>query len=103
MSRFSVGTMNNMECVVKELTHDIHQATEKAMLDQLNDFVSRGLIVVEMTQPILVQDFNSSEIKIQQQVRLTLKDKEYILKLEKENQEMKDLLDAIKHATGNIT
>jgi hypothetical protein len=55
-----------------------------------------------MTQPILVQDYTSTKIEVRQQVRLTLKDKEYIEKLEKENQEMKDLLEAIKHATGNL-
>lgn len=95
MSRY---TMTDMGMVVKELARDIHEATEKAMLEQLNDFVSRGLIVVEMTQPILIQDMYSPEIRISQQVKLTLKDKEYILKLEKENQEMKDLLEAIDHA-----
>lgn len=86
----------DMQSVVKELYRDIHEATEKGVLDQLNDFVKRGLIVVEMTQPVLVQDMHSTEIKIQQYVKLTLKDKEYIEKLEKENQEMKDLLETIE-------
>lgn len=94
----SYGRMTDMQTVVKEIARDIHQATEKAMLDQLNDFVKRGLIVVEMTQPVLVQDLHTPEIRIQQYVKLTLKDKEYIEKLEKENQEMKDLLGAIEHA-----
>lgn len=94
--------MNDMNSIVKELAHDIHAATEKEILDQLNDFVSRGLIVIEMTQPVLVQDWNSHVIKVSQKVKLTLKDKEYIEKLEKENQEMKDLLEAIKHALPGV-
>lgn len=89
---FASSSYNDMNSVVKQVARDIHIATENAILDQLNDFVSRGLIVIESSQPVLVQDPFSNQVLIKQAVRLTLKDKEYIETLEKENLALKDAL-----------
>lgn len=84
--------MNTANDVVREIANDIRVSTEKVILEQLNDFISRGLIVIESTQPILVQDPTSASLKIVQHVKLTLKDKEYIVKLEEENKRLNQLV-----------
>lgn len=94
--------MSSTQSIVHEIARDIHIATENAILDQLNDFVDRGLIAIEITNPILVQDPFSNKVLIKQQVKLTLKDKEYIEKLEKENQNLKDILSKIKEVFPEV-
>lgn len=60
------------------------EQTESLLLEQLNDLLSRGLLVVEKTEPVLIQD-STGKVQIHQKINLTLRDKEYIEKLEKEN------------------
>jgi hypothetical protein len=84
-----------------EIAHEIAKKTEGLILEQLNDFISRGLLEVEMTGPTFVQVVNpigKNTVTIQQGVRLVLKDKEYIEKLEKENKELKDILARLRSA-----
>lgn len=79
---------------------EVNKQTESIILSQLNELISRGLLVIESTQPVLVADydlyhngtFNRDKpynIRLQQMVKLKLKDQEYIEKLEKENEELK--------------
>lgn len=86
----SMGQMMN------EVAKEISQQKENLLLEQLNDLVSRDLIVIEQTQPVLVQDSDSNKLIFRQAIKLTLKDKEYILKLEEENKQLKETLDIIK-------
>lgn len=72
------------------------EQSEKVVLAQLNDFISRGLIVLESTGPLLTRSSDSDKIEMRYACNLVLKDKEYILKLEKENKEMKELLEKLK-------
>lgn len=83
----------------KELAKESAKQTESIILEQLNDFISRGLIIIEKTQPVLTTEIdqnNNYQVRLNQSCRLVLKDKEYIEKLEKENQELKELISKIK-------
>lgn len=84
--------MRNMTDLANQVAQDVAKATEASILEQLNDFVSRGLIEIQITGPTLVQDFMSNKILVQQQCRLVLKDKMYIENLEKENAKLKALI-----------
>jgi len=78
----------------ENIAREISKATEASIMAQLNDFISRGLIIVEhgpmsFTRNPLKDPY---KINIEQTVSLKLKDKEYIEKLEAENKRYKDLL-----------
>jgi len=68
---------------------------------QLNDLISKGLLVIENKTPMLTQDFNTTQLRLSNVISVQLKDKEYIEKLEKENQELKDTLDKMNKAFEN--
>ena len=91
-------TINSM---VQELARIQIKQIDDSILKQLNEFISRGLLVVEQKQPVLIQDSRSSEIRVSTFISLKLKDQEYIEKLEIENKEMKKDLDDIKHLFTN--
>lgn len=82
--------------IASDLAKRVAQATEHSILEQLNDFVSRGLIEIQTTGPTFVQveDITrpTHRIEVRQTVRLVLKDKDYIVQLEKENAKLKEIL-----------
>lgn len=75
LSESMTGTLNDIQVKMAA-------ATDNLILQQLNEFISRGLIIVEFLQPQMVRDIDSPQIKICQAIRLVLKDQEYIQKLE---------------------
>jgi len=86
-----------------ELMGDLFKQKEAILLEQLNDLVTKGLLVIEETKPVLVQDSDTPKIILRQAVRLALKDKEYIQKLETENAELKAKLEAIKQTFKEVS
>lgn len=95
----SIKSLNNE--ILKAYT-DLAQQKEANILNQLTELISRGLIVIEQTQPVLTiaQELDEAKhtIKISQSVRLVPKDFEYIKKLEEENNQLKEQLKIIKNA-----
>lgn len=87
---------DSLYSIVQEVSRQLEQKKDNAILEQLNDFISRGLIVIESTQPILTRESDSYKIVVSQQVKLTLKDKEYIEKLEEENKRLNQLVSNIQ-------
>lgn len=81
--------------LLNRITKEMYRQTENLVLEHLNDLVSRDLIRIEYGPKSFVHDFDSGKVIIQQTVKLTLKDKEYIEKLEKVNKELKEALDKI--------
>lgn len=96
---FYIDSSDNL---AQELIKQSAKKQEEYILSQLNEFISRGLIVVERTQVTFIRDEMSNEIKISQGIRLVLKDQEYIEKLEKENKELKNLISVVKLSLGAI-
>lgn len=82
---------------------DIAKQQESIILAQLNDFVSRGLILIEQGPMQIVQDEYSDKLVLKSSVRLILKDKEYIEKLEKINIDLKDLIQRMQDAAKSIS
>lgn len=84
--------MNIHDSLAETVVDRICKKNEELILEQLNDFVRRGLISIECGPMSLVRDLDQDKISISQTVRLVLKDKEYIEKLELENSQLKELV-----------
>lgn len=84
--KFMVETLDNL----------IKQHEAKIFL-QLNELVSRGLLIVDKGPLMIVYGQHTNTVELKQSVQLTLKDKEYIEKLENENKELKESLEFIKN------
>jgi hypothetical protein len=83
---------------VFEISKELMKQKEKVIMEQLNDLVSKKLLVIQETEPVLIQCPMSYNIKLEQKVRLVVQDSEYIEKLEKENKNLKDKLEKIESA-----
>jgi hypothetical protein len=79
-----------------ELAKRTAEVTELEILSQLNDFIKRDLIEVQYGQLIFFQEMDSTAIKVSRTVKLVLKDKEYIEKLEKDNEELRSIISKLK-------
>lgn len=90
--------MRDMTTVATEVAQHAAEATEKEISNQLNELISRGLLIVRTQGPVLVQDGFSSKVSVRLAVRLELKDQEYIEKLEAENETLKEKLFTISKA-----
>lgn len=83
------------ESLITKAIDEASQHRESLILGQLNDFVSRGLIIVESGPMSMVRDQfgpNPNELQIRQTVTLRLKDREYIESLEKKVNDQATLL-----------
>lgn len=87
---------NIMQSLTEELNDQVVKHTENLLLEQLNDFVSRGLIIAEKGPMTMVRDPSNDKIVINQSINLVLKDKEYIESLEKQVKELSENLQKIK-------
>lgn len=93
---------NNTSEILQKVAKEAAKQENEILTSQLNEFISRGLLVVEVTQPMLVTSFEVNEnnpgyeVRIERGVRLVLKDQEYIEKLERENTELKNKLNEVK-------
>ncbi|HLD91227.1 MAG TPA: hypothetical protein VI911_09470 [Patescibacteria group bacterium] len=92
--------MSYTEHLARQLVEEAMKTEQSLILEQLTDLVSRNLLVIESTQPVIIQDCCSNKLTIQKKIKLTLKDKEYILKLEEENKELRSI---IKNLTISLT
>lgn len=88
----ALETMTTPEKLITDMAIKIARTKETLILESLNELISRGLLVVEETQPVLVRECDSASISVRQSVRIHLKDQEYIQKLEKENQDLKSIM-----------
>lgn len=88
--------MNTIKDTINEVIKEYHNNKEAYILEQLNELISRGLLVICETQPIIVRDQYSDKIEIRQSIKLLLKDQEYIVKLETENAQLKVRLQNIE-------
>ena len=84
--------MNSATKIAKEVA----QQTEAKILEQLEDFVKRDLIEIEVSDLEIVQGPLSGKLEVRRRVNLRLKDREYIERLEKENADFKKALEHLK-------
>lgn len=96
--------INDMSTNLKVMADEIYKQTEALILEQLNELISRGLLVIEKG-PMSLTTYDSHfsnvgdphKIKVSQTVKLKLKDQEYIERLEKENVDLRAILRSIKN------
>lgn len=86
---------------INSIVKDLARQSETIILDQLNEFISRGLIVVHRGPMNLVQDHYTDKVTIQSSVKLVLKDQEYIEQLEKENKALKEQIERTNQIIRN--
>ena len=82
-----------------DLAAHVAKETENRILEQLNDFISRGLIELQVSQPTFVEKYDAIDgykVEIRNTVKLVLKDKEYIETLEKRIKAYENLFKEIK-------
>lgn len=89
----------NTSGLVKEIWTELARQTEGFIGEQLADFVSRGLIVLESEHPVLVRDSDSDKYVVRHAVRLKLKDREYIESLERQIKELTELVQTLRGKT----
>lgn len=94
--------INSVEETVNAVAKELWSSEEACLTKQLADMVSRNLLVVERQNPVVVLDPMTDEIRIRTAVRLTLKDKEYIERLETENKELLERLEHLNLAFKDI-
>lgn len=82
--------------LIEEVGGEIVRQTEASILSQLNELISRGLLIVESHGPIFVQDHLSAKLLVKTSVVLKLKDKEYIESLERQNTELRELISKLR-------
>jgi len=105
-----MNSFASMNKILNDSVDEIEKKVESELLSQLNDFISRGLIVVERSHPSLASSYedityptpNTFKVELNTAVRLVLKDKEYIEKLESENKEFKKALESIASAVLSV-
>lgn len=88
--------MNNH---TQELMTQVLKQQENLILEQLGELLTRKLLVVEATQPVLTSEYDVSgkyTLELKQAIRLKLRDQEYIENLEKENKELKEIIQKLK-------
>ena len=90
--------MNYGQQQTERMVQQVAEQAEGLILEQLNDLVSRGLLVVELGPLSFYSTSNldGTHLKVHRTVKLVLKDKEYIETLEAENAKLKDVLARLK-------
>lgn len=83
MSKF----MDHANRTAMEMVKQISAQKEALIMEQLNELISRGLLVVEQTEPVLIEEYdpmtNLPRVEFKQSIKLKLKDQEYIEQLER--------------------
>lgn len=86
--------MSVVQYTAIELATKVAKQTEAAIVEQLQELVSRGLLELQVTQPTFTMN-DDGKLHYSQQCRLLLKDQEYIEKLEAENEKLKTKIASI--------
>ena len=77
-----------MSDITQELTDKISKSVQEEILGQLNYLVNRGLLEVQYGDLVLTNDATTNNVQVQRSVNLVLKDKEYVERLERENDKL---------------
>lgn len=74
---------------------------QKAIMEELSDLTSRGLLKIEVVNTSLVRSVCREGLEYQEVVKVTLMDKEYIEALERENAELRAYRNGTKRVHSN--
>jgi len=89
---------NEHDQFMRKLIDDLYKQQEELLLTSIKDLVTSGLLIIEKTPLQIFQspDSDGYKLEFKEGIRLVVKDKDYIKKLETENKELKEKLDKIK-------
>jgi len=93
---FNINSIDTESQPINKLIEAAADARQESILAQLNDLVAKGLLTVKLGDTAFYRDHLSSALVYKEQVTLELKVQEYIVKLEKENAELKEYVAEIK-------
>jgi hypothetical protein len=83
--------------LAKELLWNQEKQIESLILGQLKEFIDRNLLVIERSDPIIVED-NKGNLEVKTFLKFHLKDQDYIRQLEAENKELRERIESIEKA-----
>lgn len=92
----------SIDSVVQATLNRMHQNYDSAVLAELDTLIEKGILVIASTYPVLVRDEHSPKLRIEQAVKITCQEQDYITKLEQENKELKAIIERIK-TNVNVT
>lgn len=85
-----------MSFTIQDALTELSRQRDNLIVDQLNQLIAQGLLIVECTQPVLVRDSGSDTVRLTEAVRLKLRDQEIIDELRNENARLKEDLAEFK-------
>lgn len=93
INRFDLSSMDN---IVEAVSRELLTVQNNIILQQLNDMIKEGILIIESTQPVLVQMAQTYEVEVRQAIRLTFRGAEEFQNLKDENQQLKEQLQSVK-------
>lgn len=95
--------MNSMQDAVQELTRQINQQTEASLQEQLGWLIDRKILLVEYGPAALFEDnMSPHRYRYARTVKLAVRDKEYIEKLEEEILVLKETITRFQDGAKQI-
>lgn len=84
--------MNTVSSFVNDTARALIQKRNEVLGEQLNLLIRQGILIIEETQPVLVQEPtpHGVVVKVQMSVDLKVRDQERLQELVRENEELKD-------------
>lgn len=93
------------DSAVSAVVKEVLKQKETMLLEQLQDLVSRNLLVIEETAPVLVRRDSITDFEpkfdLVQKITLKLRDQEYIEELEAKVVKLEQSLDTIRRAIND--
>jgi hypothetical protein len=86
----------NLEAVVTKIVKTHSSAVEETILDGLNELIKRGLLKIEVGNPVLVTSPEDDSIHVQNTVRIVCSQQEQLDSLQSENKKLKEDLKEIQ-------
>lgn len=88
-----------------DLIRDVYKQQEALLLAQLGDLVRDGILVIESTQPVLIQEklLEGYTLRLETAVKLSYKGKERLDWYKSENERLKAELDHLKQYMSYYT
>jgi len=68
---------------ISEIANDIAKQSDRILLDQLGELITKGLLEVQYGPLLLTQSPYEDKLQVGRSISLKLKDREYIERLEK--------------------
>lgn len=91
---------NNVNSFINNIGRDLLEQQEAIILEQLNDLIKDGVLVIQKTQPVITMshkyDSDKYEVTISEAVKLSYIGKEKMDELQTENTKLKEEVRLLK-------